>query len=61
MLHNLAGYSILFTIAVVALSLVIVLIKLLANAILLVAGVVLVVYVWKKYSTKSYTINTFKL
>jgi energy-converting hydrogenase Eha subunit A len=61
MLHNLVRYSILFTSAIVALGLVVLLIKLLAHAILLVAGVVLVAYFWKKYGAKSYVNNTFKL
>lgn len=61
MLHILVRYSILFAIAVVALGLAIVLIKLLAHAILLVVGVAMLVYVWKKYGTKSYRNNTFKL
>ncbi|GAB3980172.1 hypothetical protein GCM10028806_47140 [Spirosoma terrae] len=61
MLHTLIRYSILFAIAVVVLVLAVLLIKLLAHAMLLVAGVVMALYVWKKYGTKSYMNNTFKL
>jgi Flp pilus assembly protein TadB len=59
--HNLFRYSILFAIAVVALSLAIVLIKLLVHAILLVVGLVMVAYVWRKYGSKTYMNNLFKL
>lgn len=58
MLHNLVRYSILFAIAVGILGLALLLIRLLACAVLLVSGVVMVLYIWTKYT---YTINPFKL
>jgi energy-converting hydrogenase Eha subunit A len=60
-LHNLVRYSILFAIAVLALGLAWLFIKLLVHTILLVAGVVFALFAWKKYGSKSYTRNPFKL